>query len=327
MLKNGTLFYIRKIQKEEFSYIELREFIEFCTEISLFLLKKNHQNIKKRFDNNNISFEDVAVDSITPLFIKDDYLNVTGFKFALNSWRKEIINEADAHFFVLKVITKKTSQTVNSILGEIDPLYKKLLKNISYQSYKLGYKKAYRSGIAYLIDPGSYKRNGKIVTDEHFEQIPLNIPKDKISVNICDVFAYLKNNTEYISAIPLNKLILRLKNIYVNLLESKPGEDNIQLVLEVKFSIERALNSTLNKLEKSYVNKEILSEFEADIMKKALLEVSSDLMDGGIQPGLENYLLPYFDNFSKNDVALKYRNIFDYLIRCLKKEIYKELDF
>ncbi len=326
MSRGNLLYYINKIQSDEISHAELREFIEICISISLFILNKKHHSLKKVFADQGVGFDDAAVDAITPLFIKDDSLDLTGIHRSLLSWHKKIITEADAHFFVFRIIANRTEQTVRLILFEIDPLYGRILRNIVYKSGALGYKKVNYAGTTYLLDLHETEITGKVINEDHFDNIPLHISTDKFGINLPDIFNYIKNHTNYFPAIPLNELVVRLKNIYRDLNFNEIEMDNFRVDLEIKYSVEKSLAAIYNKIEVSYIKKGILSIEEGDVLKSALKEVSVDLMDGGIQHGIEVYLEPYFIHLTKTEIREKYRNILDYLIRMLKKEIFKEFD-
>ena len=326
MHRDNILYYLNKILNDEISHAELREFIEICIRISLFILNKKHHSLKKIFADNSIGFDDAAVDSVAPLFIENDSYNLTNIKRSLLSWQKDIAGEADAHFFIFKVITKRTNQTVHQILREIDPLFGKLLKNILYKSAKFGYKKVNYAGKTYLIDSDKVEITGKVITGAEFENIPIKIFGVKNIPDMAEIFNYISNHTNYFPAIPVNGLVIRLKNIYHIADSNEVVKDNFHTDLEIKSSVEKSLTVISGKINEMYIQKGILTRGEADLLITVIKEISVDIMDGGVRYGLESYLLPHFKELSKKEIREKYRNILDYLVRLLKKEIFKEFD-
>lgn len=326
MQRENILYYIQRIQRDEITRIELREFIEICIKISLFILNKKHHRVKKLFDNNGIGFEDVAIDAIAPLFIKSDSFDLTRIKHSILNWHKKILTESDAHFFIFKVITRRTDQTVNEILSEVDPLFGRLLKNILYKSKKLNYKKIYYSGIAYLVDSPPSNVQGGIISEVQFNKIPINFSHNDFNLDLPSIFDYIKKNTNYYPAIPINNLVVRVKSFYTNVELIELDKSNAQSALEIKSALEKSLSFICTKIDKKYIQNNSITPEEGESLKKALNEISWDIMDGGIQRGLEQYLIPYFENLNKDDLRKKYRNILDYLVRLLKKEIYKEFN-
>ncbi len=326
MVRGNILYYINKIKEDAISRVELREFIEYCIRISLLILYKKHHSLKKVFAERGVGFDDAAVDAITPLFIIDDSLNLTGIKRSLQRWHKEINSEADAHFFIFKVISKRTEQTVKEILFEIDPLFGSILRNIIYKYAALGYKKVNYAGTAYILDINETEITGEVISEDQFDKIPLHIPTNNFSPDFPAIFTYIKNHTNYFPAIPLNELAARVKNIYLELNFNETSIENFRTKFEIKNSVEKSLSVIYNKIDEMYIQKGILSRSEGDIFETVLKEVSVDLMDGGVQYGIEAYLQPHFNDLTKLEIRQKYRNILDYLIRLLKKEIFKEIN-
>ena len=130
---NSTL---QKIQNRDISQTELNRFIEKLFSIALRFVKYNSGRIKRISDeyNSNI-LEDIAVDSITPLFLKNqsdgNYILITNYE----NWTPEISTEEDARFFMLKVISLSVNQQISALLREHDPFFSKIL-----DSFKLFYK-------------------------------------------------------------------------------------------------------------------------------------------------------------------------------------------
>ena len=79
-----------------------------------------------------------------------------------------------------------------------------------------------------------------------------------------------------------------------------------------------ALESALKKLENSYTAKSKLNELESNSLRSALTDISEDMKNGGINPGLYEYLSPYINDLSKEAYKDNYHNILEYLIKVTK---------
>ncbi|MCX8010291.1 MAG: hypothetical protein N3A61_04010, partial [Ignavibacteria bacterium] len=56
-------------------------------------------------------------------------------------------------------------------------------------------------------------------------------------------------------------------------------------------------------------------------MKNALEDIAYDLKDGGINPGLYDYLHKYMDKLKIEEYKSNYHNILEYLVRLMKEKI------
>ena len=316
------LYYLKKINCGEIERPELREFIEICCRIAEDYLNKKHHKYKTIFSVNRIDFVDVAVDSITPLFITNDSLDLTGIRKALSKWHRGIPTEGDAAFFIHKLIWKNADQTVTHILSELDPVYGKLLKEIMIQAEYNGYRKIYYFGQSYLVEADNKHVKGTLITDEAFDEIPAEIFRYKINSAIKNLFEYLKDKTCCFPAIPLNNLVLRIKQLYINGMDfSESIQENHESLLFINQIFSESLLKANALIDQLYIAKNKLTPSEGDIFKKVLTDISIDLKNGGISRGMEDYLNPYFKELTTAELKEKYHNILDYLIRLLKKDL------
>ncbi len=319
--------YLELIRLDNIDRQSLREFIEICTGISLKYLNKRHYKLKTIFSVNNILFEDIAVDAVAPLFIKYNSLNITGMQKSLTDWDKKLDSESGASFFLHKLIWNRTDQTVVKLLGEIDPVYKKLLKNLIYNAKNTGYKKISYMGELYLIEDSKTEINGTLISESDFNNIPSAFLNGKLNSVIHNIIEYIKKETKSFPAIPLNLLVKRLKRLY---LERIDNPDSFTVNFEISFDLNNILKSSLqnvlNKLNNDYVAKEKLTVSEGESFKLAIKDIVLDLKDGGMNRGMEEYLKPYFINVSVSDLKTRYHNLFAYLVKLLKKDIADRLE-
>lgn len=324
--RNKILYYLKLIQDKNIPHSKLREFIEICIRISLYILNKKYYHLRDIFSSAGVNFNEISVDAVAPLFINSSEINLTGIEHSIIKWQKPFISESDAHFFIFKVISKRIDQTIQDLLKEVDPIYGKLLYNILYKAKKLGYKKVVYCGESYLIEADKEKITGNVIDKIQFEMIPLKLSSGKLNIDIESIISYIKKNTDFFPAIPITFLISRIKRIYSRIILNSNDSGNVQFFMEVKTAFDNSLKIVSKKLTDTYVRKEILTKSESELIKKALRDIAIDLADSGSKSCLEDYLTSYFTNLSRNEIKDKYHNILDYLVKLFKKEMIKEIN-
>jgi hypothetical protein len=144
------------------------------------------------------------------------------------------------------------------------------------------------------------------------------------------IFDYLRNKycineeKEFILAIPLNEFIFRLKEVSTPLYIV--NENNIDIIeeLDIDSIINRSLKIVYQRV-KSYVDKKKLTPKEEIIFRKTLLDVVTDLKDGGLNKKLHMYLMRNYDGLTMETYIEKYQYKFEYFVRFLKNIIALQL--
>ncbi len=322
MHREKILQYIEEIKSGEIERANLKQFIEICLEIAVTYLNSKYYKYINSFLQIGLTFKDISIDAVTPLFISNSAKNLTGFQKTLSQWRKEIDSESNASFFVHKLIWKRVDQTVISLFSEIDPVSSKLLKNVIYNAKNNGYKKAKYFSQICLVEDCINIIDKPIISKEDFSKIPLSYFKGSLNIVIDKLFDYVKSFPQYFPAIPVNLFVAKLKLLYYeNTIEPNLYEEQFEIIIGIDNLINSSIQKTFSKIRVDYVLKNKLSEQEENNFQLAMMDIVRDLKDGGICCGIEEYLKPYFSNIPVKDLRERYHNIFDYLIRMLKKDI------
>ncbi len=305
--------------------LHFKVLLNHSIKIALALLNRKSAYYPKIFFE-ELSLHDFAVDALTLLFVKDKSGELPIIK-SLKSWDKEINNEADAYFFLSQIISSRIEQEISKKLKEADPFFGKILRSINYVVEKNKYAKTTYFGVVHIIENSNKPITQKPPSAEFIEALPnflLHGTNEKIVASVLD---YLKAETDFFPAIPLNALIRRIKKYHSDDFSyySSSGEINLEDSINVQKVVSSGLEETVNKLNLMYVNKGKLNEEEADNFKKALNDYAGDLSDGGVSRGLYEYLSRHMLALSKTDFYEKYHQSFDYLIRILKKSIAEKL--
>jgi hypothetical protein len=302
----------------------VNKLVEVCYKIALSQIRFKYKKVQRIILRDEISLEDIAIDSITSLFERDQMGCFKNILEPFNSWQPPIKTEEEALFFLTKLVQKRADQHISHLLRESDPLFSKLADSVNYLLKKYSYRKTSYFGTIFIINSGTENISGKTIPIEEFEKLPAKLFAEKKNL-LQNIFLYLNSETSYVSAIPFNALIHKLKELNTalyNISESTTEQnDNI----EINSIVAQALNKTIQKLDDTYISKEKLSMDEGEKFRKALMDISRDIKDGGVNPGLYKYLLAHIQALDEETYKQKYHNILEYLLKVLKQNIADEL--
>ncbi len=306
---------------------EFNELIKNSLKISTAILSKRYYNYYPNFLNGDFSTTDFAIDSISPLFIKDK-LGELPIKKSLLTWDKEITDEASAYYFLSKVIGNRIEQEISKKLKEADPFFAKILRSINYVIEKKNYSKTSYFGVVYILENVSAELNQKPSSAEFIEALPNNFFHGSNEKILVAVFDYLKKETDLYPAVPLNALIRRIKRYHSDNFTNSlpPKQTNFDSNLDIENIVSCSLNDVTARLNTFYVEKGKLNKDESEIFRNVLVEYANDLKDGGVSRGLYDYFNAHMIDLSKEDFYEKYHHNLDYLIRLLKKGIAERLE-
>jgi hypothetical protein len=287
-------------------------------------LKYRYKNLHKVFLAEDVTLDELAIDAIAPLFERNDDGVFVKLKTAFENWQPPIETEEKAQFFLNNMAAKSVEKYVSELLRDSDPFFSKLLDSVNYQVEKHGFKKKQILGTTYITENEDMKRIGCLPDAQFILDLPAELFSDN-STMLPNIFAHLKNQTEKETAIPLNALINKLKRIKSN---NFNFADKVEFgnELTVESILELALKESFNKLDESYFAKGKISKEEKCGIETALSNISLDMKDGGINPGLHKYFLEQFPDITIIEYQNRYQNIFEYLYKILRKEIVKQLD-
>jgi len=306
------------------SRLSLNELIEITLKIAIAYLRFNYKKLYKFLRNEDLTIEEFALDSIALLFIKDKSDQAITIKTAFKNWQPKIETEEDALFFLNKIVASRIEQHISSLLREEDPFFSKILDSVNYLIKSQGYIKIQAYGRTFIAKSDIKTCGYEFISRDDFEKIPVELFTDKKSL-FPNLLHFLENKSNIVAAIPLNDLIYRLKHINFSQYSTVDYTETKRKQFEIDEIISIALNSSLEKLNKSYFDKGKLNEKETDSIGKALTDICEDLNNGGINSGLYEYLVPYLKDLSKDDYKTMYHNILEYLLKYTKIVIAENL--
>lgn len=301
---------------------EIRKLIQITNKLALTIISKRDDSSKFIYVGEN-SFNDLATDSITPLFTQDRTGELP-LRKALMKWDKEINDDASAYYFLYKIINSRIDQESTRKLKEADPIFAKILRSYSHLIETGRLNKAYWFGIPYLLPKNQFMIEQKPIDHEFLEKLPISYFQGTSEKIIAALFHSIRSEHGFIEAVPLNALIRKIKHTNASFLQNELSIAEDKFLgenLDIKHIIAMSLNKVNQKIDGFYLEKGKFNKQESEIVKKVMTEFSIDLQDGGISRGLYEYLLPYLPELSKENFYSKYHQPLDYLLRLLKQEI------
>jgi len=306
------------------SQILLNSIIEKSYHIAAKYLHYHQKKIINLLSREEITVQELAIDSIAELFIKSENVDINLLQQTFLSWRPAINTEEDALFFLNKVVAGKVEQNIFKLLKAEDPFFSKLLDSINYLIKQNEFKKIHFLGKTFISETELNSFDGKFITPEAFDKLPSELFTPK-QYALRAILNYLKAETNYNPAIPLNDLVCRLKQINFSDYLSVDYENVLPKKIEIKEFIDIGLKAVNEKLNAAYLNKDKLTEQEVFAIKAALKEMAVDMSNGGLSPGLYGYLSPHISGLTELMYKEKYHNILEYLLKVMKSKIAEEL--
>ncbi|RJP74123.1 MAG: hypothetical protein C4539_00690 [Ignavibacteriales bacterium] len=254
---------------------------------------------------------------VTPLFLERNGRKYDRLLAAYNKWEPPISSNSDALFFLHQLIFIRTEHHLSKALGRFDPQYEIALKQINEQCIQLGLYKVRYLGQCYISEFERISPGQKLMDRDKLEQLPYDIFNDDNYLE--SLFTYLKSETDYFQAVPLNALALRLTKLNTVVQNNIISNDSINEVIYAKELIAGSLDIAIAKLLKSYVAKNKISGEEAEFLIGALKDIAYDIKDGGINIGLYEYIKKYNPELSRDNYKNKYDNILEYLVKIMKQ--------
>lgn len=306
------------------SQSQINNAIEGAYRIAVKYLQLHRLSISKLINGEDLTLQELAMDSIVGLFINEKDNEVMPIIQSFNKWQPCISSEEDCLYFLNKVVASRVEQHIYKLFKEKDPFFSKLLDSVNYLIRTNGFYKFHFLGKTFLSETELEKFEKCFISTDEFEKIPSELFKERKSL-LSNLITYLKNETEFNLAIPLNDLIIRLKHVNSSeylLDEYTSSEFN---KIEINEMLEKGFRSAIEKLMYSYVDKGKLDREELNAFRSALKEMAIDLSDGGINPGLYKYLSAYIPGLTEEDYKNKYHNILEYLLKVMKNNIAEEL--
>lgn len=319
----SVLTIFKSITENKHSRSEVNHLIELAHSFAYYYLKYRYKNLSKVLMAEDLTMQELAIDAIAPLFERDE----TGMFIKLikpfDEWNPKIETEEQATFFLNRLVAKSTEKYASELLRQSDPFFSKILDSINYLIEKNNYLKKQIIGTTYIVENENLVKIGALPDSKFINELPIELFNDNKNA-VSKIFDYIKANTDKTPAIPLNALVMKIKQVtasnFIFIDSTSNGNES-----EIDSIVNKALYITFTKMQETYISKGKLELIEAEGIKKAIESIVFDMRDGGINPGLHKYFLEQFSELKFEDYRDRYQNIFEYLFKVLKKEIAERL--
>jgi hypothetical protein len=297
--------------------------IKVSTKIARSYITRNFFRMSRLYEYFDINQDELAMDAVAGLFCLDkesqNYTIVNSFRL----WKPPVVNEEDAFYFLNKMTASAVEQYLSEMLRGADPVFSKIYNALNYIVKKNCYSKIDHIGCKYIIRQKEEGIRKKMIDPDSFE----NIPPDYFSEtgkNLDEIFDYIDLMGFY-PAIPFNLLVLRLKRISFHIpVQGVNSPADIDLIIDE--AIENVLKELDNFLNIKYLTKGKITREEKGFYLLALRDMTIDMRDGGLNPGIHTYLEKYIPGLHCRESYDRYHNILEYLLKIMKKRIYEGLD-
>ncbi len=318
---------LNKIKFSEPTRIELNFLISKSYQISISFLKSKFASKLDFLSGDQQGIEEIAMDAIVPFFVKNSN-NTYGLHRSLEKWDDPIETNADASYFLSRIIWRRIDQAVTKILKERDPIFEKIIKTLHVCIKNNKYIKFRHFGTLYILQNSNYEIDGQVIDDDNFNLIPIEFFGLKQTKLFTQIFQYIENETNFCKAIPLNLLVKRIKFYHTDLSEgSYEGHSITSDKYSLDMVVEEAMVSVREKLDTYYVSKNKLSTGEADLMYASFSNIAKDMLNGGLHDSLYEYLKDHDNSLTKELFYVKYYNRMNYLLSLFKNQLVDNIDY
>ena len=316
---------LNEVQFSNISRKNINFLISKSYRISNSFLQAKFKNNLKSLQNDILTIDDIAMTAIIPLFLKNEDGEM-GIKSSISKWNDKLETESDCEFFLSRIIWRRVDQAVTKILKERDPFFEKILKTLNVCINTTELKKIRFFGTVLILENQFSKITKPVIDEDRFNLIPEKSFTFKQAELFLNIFDYLKTNTDFSPAIPLNLLVKRIKNSFLNEIYFQTGYsfNNIEEI-SLQEIVNNGLTDIKKKLDINYVSKNKIGQEDADFIYGAFNNISKDMLNGGMNDSLFSYLKDYNQSLTREIFYVKYHHIMNYLLTQFKNNISKNV--
>ncbi len=324
-----TLDCLELLKQNKVSHQVIGSLYSLCYKISLKTITKKYSTGNHIFINNETTIENIAADAIAPLFSSTGTEKIIGIKRSLDQWEKPITNEANADFFIHKIVWSRVAQHITKLLKETDPVFKKIHSSLKHFVDKNDYNRIHYFGVVYITEFNNKSILGCVVPSGEIESLPGDYFKGGFDTVLESIFRYIENDTGYFPALPMNALVRRLKAINNNdlynplagLVIPHYGES-----MDIDQNIDISLKQIYGKMNNYYAKSEKIDESILETYRLVLIDVANDFKNGINGRSLYDYLKFRMKDLSRDEFYNEHHSQLNYLINLFKKAIIDKID-
>lgn len=366
-MESGKLFpLIRNICTRSYTPSELTEFVNISQKIAISYLKYLEvigRNIRPKNSEGLNELEDVAIDCIAGLFIRNDHGELIQLQRYFGPRIATDARPSDMEFSSLlrRLIVKKTKQELSRIFRERDPEGAKIIRNIkvairsshdlrSFREMGREFIFATRNGAPQhdqgigdeLCEAGDALVNQALKMERIKHSIPERLlyqhfleiynPSDSFASMIKKMLTIVGNFPEYQGYLAIDVIASIIRDVTFQHVREKLSNDvdwNSPLSdLQAK-EIDKVNQSIIDiihaKINHQYLKKRKITSEKADIYCRAIVDFVNELTQGKETDSNFKYLKRYIPGLTQQQYREEERSIFEYLVKITKKSLRKRL--
>ena len=207
----SVLVILTLVCENKASRTDVNHLIELSQNYAHSYLKYRYKNLSKILMSEDVTLQELAIDAIAPLFERNDDGSFVKINKSFNDWIPKIETEEQALFFLNRVVAKSTEKYVSELLRQSDPFFSRILDSITYLIEKQNLKKKRIFGTTYIVEDADVKKIGSLPDSKFMNELPIYLFSNNDILS--ELFKYLKTSTDKTPAIPLNALVMKLKQV------------------------------------------------------------------------------------------------------------------
>ena len=343
---------VQKICSNQYSSQNLIEFIDLSQKVAISYLKYQEalgKNIRPKNAEGLNDLEDVAIDCIAGLFMRNEYGEFVQLnKYFLPYLEKDCIDDDELLMMIRRLIVKKTKQELSRIFRERDPEGAKIIRNIRVAIRNSDQFASFREmgrEFVYLIQP-PYQEDQTSSVNVSDDKTPSGLtdkfliqqfsdhycPTDSVSTMMKKMLETAAAPPFYQTCLPIDTIANLIRDITFNQFKEETGKDidnaspfhDLQLK-EVDAVNKHVINLIHQKIQLQYLKKNKIDHPKAEIYFKAINDFVQDLTHERECESNFRYLKRYIPNLSQKSYRDNERSIFEYLVKVTKKSLQKKL--
>jgi hypothetical protein len=357
---------LRNICARNYSASELTDFVNISQKIAVSYLKYLEvigRNIRPKKSEGMNELEDVAIDCIAGLFMRNDkgeFIQLQRY-FGPKIQSDITFNEMEASSMLRRLVVKKTKQELSRIFRERDPEGAKIIRNIKVairSSNDLSsFKEMGREFIFIYNKPNicnddcngalTNENNGSNNNSTNHEKlfksaIPEKLlyqhflekydPSDSVAAMMKKMLNIAESYTEYQHHLGIDVIATIIRDVTFQHVREKLSNDidehsplsDLQ-AKEIDQVNQYIINIIHQKINQQYLRKKKITPEKAEIYCRAIVDFVSELTQGKETDSNFRYLKRYIPNLTQQEYREKERSIFEYLVKITKKSLRRKL--
>lgn len=357
---------LRNICARNYSASELTDFVNVSQKIAVSYLKYLEvigRNIRPKKSEGANELEDVAIDCIAGLFMRNDRGEFTQLRryFGPKIQPDIAFNEMEASSMLRRLVVKKTKQELSRIFRERDPEGAKIIRNIkvAIRSSKdlSSFREMGREFIFIqtnqdlgnddcsneLTDENNRGNNNSTNHEKLFKSaIPEKLlyqhflekydPSDSVASMMKKMLNTAESYSEYQHYLAIDVIATIIRDVTFQHVREKLSNDidehsplsDLQ-AKEIDQVNHYIINIIHQKINQQYLRKKKITSEKADIYCRAIIDFVNELTQGKETDSNFRYLKRYIPNLTQQEYREKERSIFEYLVKITKKLLRKKL--